>query len=169
MGTDPVGTISLAPSIVNVDWPVLLSVPGVLFLSLCSLWVPLIIMSFEVQEAFAQKGLISAQLLTFFKNINIAMLHIKNILFINFKLINTNLIILFANLYLNNKFTFSCFFLNSFFFFLLYFFHFNYVSWRSLHISSKGSFSLSLFFFFFGPSACQILVPHQGLNPCPWK
>lgn len=43
-------------------------------------------MSFEVQEAFAQKGLVSAQLLTFFKNINLAMLHIKNILFINFKL-----------------------------------------------------------------------------------
>ena len=100
MGTDPVGTISLAPSIVNVDWPVLLSVPGVFFLSLCSLWVPLILMSFEVQEAFAQKGLISAQLLTFFKIINLAMLHIKNILFINFKLINTNLIIPFANLYL---------------------------------------------------------------------
>ena len=62
MGTDPVGTISLAPSIVNVDWPVLLSVPGVLFLSLCSVWVPLIIMSFEVQEAFSQKGLVSVVL-----------------------------------------------------------------------------------------------------------
>ena len=58
MGTDPVGTISLALSIVNVDWPVLLSIPGVLFLSLCSLWIPLI-MSFEVQEAFSQKGLVS--------------------------------------------------------------------------------------------------------------